>query len=232
MRSQLFISDHLFDKVVTNRKLRKESLTSPESIKYIQTCYRSDRLPNYDEIYKSQCNNLLDKLSIYDIPFLFSSSFCDPGNRAGNLNRQGHECLGELDQFFSNPENRYNYEAASNTFHFLKDYLYFRLGHSNGRLTVSDLFEDYPEKQFLVSDKLSDIAMELFVIRNALDARISIGNSSLISMVKKGRNVSSSSQDNFIEAVAFGSTLEELKRDDYSGAKRLIYVPHQKLSNL
>ena len=82
----------------------------------------------------------------------------------------------------------------------------------------------------LVKDKFSDIVDYLWTIRSeVVDSRCSIGNHGLSMNRNKTKKKFTSSQNALVEAVAYGCTLDELEKGNYEGAKRLIYVPTNKM---
>lgn len=200
--------------------------------------YQSNRLPSFYKGYQEQCNRLIIQLNRKDIPFLINKAFHDVGN-----NYVGHiylnnsvlykELLGSLaplEKFFEeNSENILDYEGIYNTLNYIKTYICNCLYEGEKIETKEDLFCNFDEKRKLVLKNIKTIAEELIKLRSQLpNSRLCIANHGLIKMMNKTGYTMTRNQDDFISAVAFGSTLRRLKEEDYKEAERLLFIPQKR----
>lgn len=138
--------------------------------------------------------------------------------------------LSYLDEVFKDSNNCIDYQGSYVTFQYIKSYLESVLVENNFQSDNDLIYKDYEKKINIVTENLIPIAKELLLSRDSISgARISIGNNSLAKMANKKPFSSITYQQKiFIEAIAFGTTLEELKAGNYEKAKQLIYLPYKK----
>lgn len=135
-----------------------------------------------------------------------------------------------LETFFQEKENILNYEGAYNTFNYIKKYLYECIKEEKSDTENKVLvFQDFTKKKEIVEKDFTTIAKELLNTRKSItNAKLAVFNRGLSQAAKKTDSIFTPPQKCFIEAIAFGSTLEKLQNKDYSQAKKLIYTPQTK----
>lgn len=138
--------------------------------------------------------------------------------------------LAYLDEIFQDQANCINYQGTYVTFQYVKNYLERVLKDDSLKSDDELIYQDYTEKLNLVTENIVPIASELLKVRNMFSgSRLSNFNMALskIAHKKEGSSISKK-QRFFIETIAYGTTLEKLKSEDYSDAKQLIYLPYKK----
>ena len=86
--------------------------------------------------------------------------------------------------------------------------------------------KDYKERQELVKISIRNISKELLNLRLQVpNSRLSVANQGLNRTANKIGEQVTYNQKLFIQALAFGMSLEDLQKKNYEGAKRLLYVP-------
>ena len=193
--------------------------------------YQSSRLPEYYEQYKDQCSFLLSQLTERDVPFFTFCAYKDAGNNKGGwldiclMNPINN--IGNLEKFFDeNDGNIYLYEGAYNTLNYLKSSICTLLKDGKRIECKDDLMKDQEEKQVIITKSLRQIAEELLLLRESVPrSRLSVANQGLSRTAKKTSTSLTFTQNLFIEAIALGSSLEDLKVGNYDAAKRLLFVP-------
>lgn len=224
------------------RKIQKEIRKREEFL--IQQQFTSSRLPDYNSDYMYRAKQLSLELDVSRVERMWKSACFDSrsnikgdfytgvfGSDNSQLDKKWMHNLGYISLLFQDENLRKNYEGTYNTVNYLLNGIYKELNRRSGSIeTVDDLFYVLPEKEELVKDKFSDIVDYLWTIRSEIpDSRSSIGNHGLSMNRSKVKKKFTSSQNALIEAVAYGCTLDELEKGNYEGAKRLIYVPHNKM---
>ena len=233
----------LMKEVLENKELQEE-LDRLLEIRQFQPAlvkeYQSNRLPEFYSEYKEPCSSLLSQLTYNDVKFLELSAYRDSRNNASgifSLQQQKDYYLARINVgyletvFDGNNQNISCYEGVYNTLNYMRSSI-CRTLHDGIKLeSKEDLFKDYDEKFELASRSIKEIANELFELKNQIpNSRISIANQALSRMVQKTGKSITSRQKQFIDAVAFGSSLENLKNKDYSEAKRLLFVPQSNIN--
>lgn len=207
-----------------------------------QTKYRSSRLPNFDYSYLEKCNQLIFNFDIMRLGLLWSEACLDKKNNSrgdfyiGMFGTDGSAIdlklrhnLAYLSLIFQNECMQREYECAYNAVNFVVNSIYKALGnHFCSIDTVDDLFKDFALKKEVVYNNFSNVIKYL---RNEsfsiMDSRLFVGNYVLAKNPSKSVRVVRA--QGLIDAVAFGCSLDELQQGNYEGAKRLIYVPENKI---
>lgn len=139
--------------------------------------------------------------------------------------------LAYLDEIFKNIDNILNYQGAYVVYSYVKRYLKEVLKDEMPQTDKELIYKDYNQKLELVLANLSNIASYLLDLREQIpNSRLALCNQGLSRTAKKLDGTSISFKQNiFAEGVAFGTTFKKLKDENYEDAKRLIFLPHQKL---
>lgn len=239
--STLSLDELKFIKEVLDKKELQEELNRLLETRQVQPFlveqYQSSRLPEFYDEYKEQCSFLLSQLTYSDVKFLEVS--CEKkGNNVGGrfyfYNQEAYERastnVGYLENVFDgNDRNIYLYEGVYNTLNYIRTYICRSLHEGKRMESKHDLLQDYEEKLEVVSKSIKEIATELFELRLQIpNSRISVSNQALTRMTQKIGNSLTFRQEEFVDAVAFGSSLENLKNKDYKEAKRLLFVPQSR----
>ena len=138
--------------------------------------------------------------------------------------------LSYLDEVFRDQKNCMNYQGSYITFQYVKSYLEGVLVEDNLQLDADLVYRNYKKKIEIVTENLIPIAQQLLLSRDSIPgARIAVCNNSLTRIAnKKPSSLITYRQKMFIEAIAFGTTLEKLQSENYKDAKQLIYLPYKK----
>lgn len=208
--------------------------------------YRSDRLPNYQEQYRNLCNMLLLEQEIFNYNFLFREGFNAPGNNNGGdfsqvfahniiykkFDYKWHYNLGYISLLFQDGGLKRDYEGTYNTLNYLINAIYKEIAFYDGRIPSKErLFTDIILRREAVEDNFVKIVEYLWQTRESIpNSRLSIGNHGLTKNRSKSGDSFSITQQLFIDAIAHGCTINELEDNNFEGAKRLIYVPHNKIN--
>ncbi len=131
------------------------------------------------------------------------------------------------DIFKNNPILQEELIGPYNMLNYIKNYIYFLL-KQNPNIDRKDVFKDYSEKKELVSLRLGDISAYLSEIKNGTNLKLCIFNNALSKSVNKVREKNTMSQSLFIDALAFGTTLEKIENRDYEDYQKLFYLPQGK----
>lgn len=143
------------------------------------------------------------------------------------------QILAYLDEFFKDINNCLAFQGSFTTYKYVKDYLKAILIEEKEDADNNTLvYKDLKAKINIVTENLIPIANELLTLRNSIpNSRISVCNQGLRRTAKKipGSQITFEQQV-FINAIAFGTTLEKLKNKDYEAAKKMLYLPYQKIT--
>lgn len=210
--------------------LRKDDIVSR------RVDFSSGRMLYYRPENESKCLELLDKIYIVEIPFLWCS-FSNRVNRILSFSgefedlykqKQGFASLMILEKFFSNEEHIYAYEDVYNTYMYIKNYIYYCFTQKN-IVEFADVFKDYAFKKKLVVKQFPIIADYLYNMKAGTNLRLSVSPYSLCSRDQLSQIPSnyyfSESYKKLAETIAFGTTVEKLQNQDYVDCKRLLYLP-------
>lgn len=210
----------------------------------IQEQFASSYVPEFNSDYMFKCRQLSMDFDVMRLPYLWKSTCFDAaGNLEGDfyigmfgkdkseIDKKWMHNLGYLSLIFADEELACNYEGTYNTVNYLINSIYRNIARHDGVVdSVNTLFLDMPEKEAIVTDKFVEVVEYLWDVRNhVMDSRSSIGNHGLTANKNKIKSHISPQQRALIEAVSFGCSIDELKEGDYEGAKKLIYVPRQKI---
>lgn len=210
----------------------------------IQEQFASSILPDYNFDYVYKCRQLSMDFDVMQLPYLWKSAcFNSAGNLKGDfyagmfgkdktvLEKRWMHNLGYLSLLFTDESLVSNYEGTYNTINYLINSIYRNISFYDGNInSVNMLFTDMCEKEELVKDRFVDVVDYLWELRNeVIGSRSSIGNHGLTANRNKVTRCISEQQSALIEAVAFGCSLDELEKGNYEGAKKLIYVPKQRM---
>lgn len=194
--------------------------------------FSSDRMPYHKEENENGCLQLLQQLSVADFKFLQDTFSVSGANRKCDLDWGkvvGIQTvsfgvpglLSTLEEFYKDPKNVYDYEGVYNTLNYIKNYIYYCLDEKSS----IDIFEDYDEKVKLVTERFPAIAKYLYDIMSGTKLQLSIGNNGLYGAISKDGKSFTNNQYKIVEAVAFGTDLKKLEREDYTDSKRLLFLP-------
>lgn len=209
--------------------------------------YTSNRLPNYQEQYRNLCNMLLMEQTILDYKFLFQEGFNAAGNNiSGDFSYVLHTLqntnykyyykwyhnLGYISLLFQDDKLKKEYEGTYNTLNYLINAIYKEIDFYDGRIPSKErIFTDITLRREAIEDNFLKIVEYLWQIRKSIpNSRLSVGNHGLTKNRNKSGDSFSITQQLFIDALAYGCTLNELEDNNFEGAKRLIYVPHDKIN--
>ena len=208
--------------------------------------YTSDRLPNYQEQYRNLCNMLLMEQTVLDYKFLFCEGFNASGNNmCGDFSNilpdyntnyrfyyKWNYNLGYITLLFQDDKLKRDYEGTYNTLNYLINAIYKEIDFYDGRISSKErLFTDIVLRREAVEDNFLKIVEYLWQTRKSIpNSRLSVGNHGLTKNRSKSGDSLSITQQLFIDAIAYGCTLNELEDNNFEGAKRLIYVPHNKIN--
>jgi len=144
---------------------------------------------------------------------------------------QNAKYLAFLDKFFQNIDNCLAYQGSFITYSYVKSFLKKVLASEEHIANNTLIYQDYDKKIKLVTENLTDIASSLLEYRERFpNSRLAIYNQGLRKIINKESNSPLSfNQKIFIEALAYGTTFEKLESKNYEDAKKLIYIPHQKI---
>lgn len=210
----------------------------------VQEQFRSDRLPDFNPEHLYRAKQLSLEFDVENLPFTWRSACFDSNNNSKGdfyvgvfgsdkctLDKKWMHNLGYLSLLFQDETLRRQYEGTYNVINYMINGIYKELNRrSDSFETVDPLFYELPEKEELVMDKFADVVDYLWTVRSEVPgSRSSIGNQGLTMNRGKTKRKWSAAQKALIEAVAYGCTLDELDKGNYEGAKRLIYVPHDKI---
>lgn len=140
--------------------------------------------------------------------------------------------LAYLDEFFKDFNNCLDYQGSYTTYKYVKSYLKEVLIEDSKESDYDLVYKNFNRKIHLATENLVPIANELLTLRESIpNSRISVCNQGLKKTSKKvPRSPITFDQQIFINAIAFGTTKEKLETKNYEDAKRLLYLPHQKIT--
>lgn len=214
--------------------------------------YSNDFIPYYNDLYEEKCLNLLSKINLKQVSFLIRS-FREKGNNGVSLYKDDivlhflGECLNikeydvdwilfypsiygsdysivGLEKFFKSKDFKLKYNMTYNLYNYVKSYIYQCL-MINKDCDVSFIFKDFRQKLMIARDDIGKIAAYLYELRESGDnLKCSVSNAGLKRTAqRKSRGSLTDSQSRLAEAVAFGTTLEKIKKENYEDSKKLIY---------
>lgn len=210
----------------------------------IQELYSSSCISDFNSSFMCNAMQLSMEFDVTRLPYFWKSACFDSGNNLlGDFNlgifgkdktsieKRWMHNLGYLSLLFNDEKITYQYEGTYNNINYLINSIYRTISRYGIPIeSVDTLFLDIIEKEELVKEKFSEVIEYLFDLRSDIPgSRCSIGNYGLISSKSKIKTVLSPQQEALVEAVSFGCSREELKRGDYEGCKKLIYIPQQKI---
>lgn len=210
------------------QNISKKITRREEKSKMIQE-FRSGRLPYFDREKKKVVDQTMKKVKLIPFISLFSNSLTSGNNKIHNLSIRRYYSTGKLqdmENFFTQAENRENYEGLYNTFQYIKNYIYY-CAQDKEKVDEYDIFKDEQEKKGIVTANLVNIATYLEEIREGTKLRLSVGNASLTVSTREKTVPLTKRQEDLVEALAFGMPLEKLQKGNYEDAKRLLYLPRQ-----
>ena len=150
-------SNELLDEVLKH-------ITYKEGLQQGVIDFSSDRMPYYRCENEGRCIELLDELTLDDVPFLRGAFSAREVNRMGSLlcSRISDELddnfnLLTLDNFFLEPFAVFSYEGVYNTLNYIKNQIYYCL-LNNSNVSKKELTQDMEYKKELTKKQLSDIA--------------------------------------------------------------------------
>lgn len=135
--------------------------------------------------------------------------------------------LNKVNSMFQNHKFCKDYEGPYNMFNYIKNYIYLLLAQDK-KIDTKDIFDSYQEKRKLVTIKFKDISSYLYEIRNGTNLRLCISNAGLSRNVTKVGDTLTFSQEVFRDALAFGTTLDNIEKGNYEDYKKLLYLPSGK----
>lgn len=206
--------------------------------------YKSDRFPDFKDEYSNLYKQVLSKIDAFELEFLWRRGFftCKnnlkgafyPGEYGISMSdfKSESNSIQSLVNIFDESSDLKNfYEGTYNTLNYVVNGVYKAVNSFNGEVSdKNELFKDFPIRALVVQEHFVDIVEYLWQVREVVpDAKLCICNHGLAKNRGKTSKTITPDQKMLIQAIAFGCTLEELEEKNYEGAKRLIYVPYQKL---
>lgn len=184
--------------------------------------YSSSRVIEHSLADEKRCLDMFKDFYVSQFPFLADSTHSRV-NRIGvfMIDRKivypDNMTLAELDEFFYDDLNVYNYEGAYNTLNFIKNRFY--------AVGSDSVFLDYAAKKAICRLNLGDIAKYILDIKSGTKLKLSIGEVGLVRTMNSGYKSSRPYQNTMVEAFAFGTDLAKLEDNNYEDCKRLLYLP-------
>lgn len=210
----------------------------------IQELYSSSCIPDFNPNFMCNAMQLSMEFDVTRLPYFWKSACFDSGNNLfgdftlgmfgkdkTSIEKRWMYNLGYLSLLFNDEKIIHQYEGTYNNLNYLINSIHRNISRYGISLdSIDTLFLDRIEKEELVKEKFSEVVEYLSDLRSDIPgARCSIGNYGLISNKSKIKSVLSPQQEALVEAVSFGCSREELKRGEYQGCKKLVYIPHQKI---
>ena len=154
-----------------------------------------------------------------DHPIMQDENFIIAWNKANTL--------GHLDKIFQNEQNRLDYQGTYAAFQYVKKHIWESLSINTEEKEEELVWKNFDQKKILVTENLAPIAAYVLIHRNQIPkARVFINNGGLSRMAQKKKGSPPTYvQERFIDAIAFGTTLEKLQQQNYEDSKQLIYLP-------
>ena len=132
-----------------------------------------------------------------------------------------------LDEFFQNQEYVYKCEGSYNSIMYMKEFIYQMLS-KDSNFSFENLFDEKEDKQKLVLEYFQDICKYLYNLRESVpNSRLSAFNNKISYAAKNEYKILKKHQQQFVDMLAFGTTLEKLENKDYEDFNRLLYVPNR-----
>ena len=184
--------------------------------------YSSSRIIEHSLADEKRCLDMFKEFYVSQFPFLADSTHSRV-NRIGvfmidrTIVSPYNMTLAELDEFFHDDLNVYNYEGAYNTLNFIKNRFY--------AVGSDSVFLDYAAKKAICRLRLGDIAKYILDIKSGTKLKLSIGEVGLVRTMNSGYKSNRPYQNTMVEAFAFGTDLNKLKDENYEDCKRLLYLP-------
>ena len=184
--------------------------------------YSSSRVIEHSMADEKRCLDMFKEFYVSQFQFLADSTHSRV-NRIGvfmidqKIVYPYNMTLAELDEFFHDDLNVYNYEGAYNTLNFIKNRFY-AVGNDS-------VFLNFAEKKAICRLRLGDIAKYILDIKSGTKLKLSIGEVGLVRTMNSGYKSSRPYQNTMVEAFAFGTDLNKLKDENYEDCKRLLYLP-------
>lgn len=210
----------------------------------IQELFSSSYIPDFNPSFMCNSTQLSMEFDVTRLPYFWKSACFENGNnlmgdfeigmfgkdKTGIEKRWMHS-LGYLSLLFRDEKMIYRYEGTYNNLNYLINSIYRTITRYGVPLeSIDTLFIDRVEKEELTKEKFTEVVEYLLDLRSDIPgSRCSIGNYSLSTNKNKVRTCLSAQQEALVEAVSFGCSSAELKRGDFEGAKKLIYLPQQKI---
>lgn len=154
-----------------------------------------------------------------DHPIMQDENFIIAWNKANTL--------GHLDKIFQNEQNRLDYQGTYAAFQYVKKHIWESLSINTEEKEEELVWKNFDQKKILVTENLAPIAAYVLIHRNQIPkARVFINNGGLSRTAQKKKGSPPTYvQKRFIDAIAFGTTLEKLQQQNYEDSKQLIYLP-------
>ena len=154
-----------------------------------------------------------------DHPIMQDENFIIAWNKANTL--------GHLDKIFQNEQNRLDYQGTYAAFQYVKKHIWESLSINTEEKEEELVWKNFDQKKILVTENLAPIAAYVLIHRNQIPkARVFINNGGLSRTAQKKKGSPPTYvQERFIDAIAFGTTLEKLQQQNYEDSKQLIYLP-------
>ncbi len=154
-----------------------------------------------------------------DHPIMQDENFIIAWNKANTL--------GHLDKIFQNEQNCLDYQGTYAAFQYVKKHIWESLSINTEEKEEELVWKNFDQKKILVTENLAPIAAYVLIHRNQIPkARVFINNGGLSRTAQKKKGSPPTYvQERFIDAIAFGTTLEKLQQQNYEDSKQLIYLP-------
>lgn len=136
-----------------------------------------------------------------------------------------------LKLFFQEEKNIFDYEGTYILYTYIENTIRRCIEENIDIDSIEDsLYKDFSKKYEIVANNLGPIVKELFDERNKLQyARFAYDNRGLTRTSRKKNNTTLTYDQKILaHCLALGPTIEELKKQDYTKMKQLIYIPHKK----
>lgn len=169
-----------------------------------------------------------DRMSYYNLQKNTKDSFMNTDKVKDILEKSA--CVSYLEEFFKNPDTIKALPGALNTYNYIKKYLFEVVdGNNSDSIEIyNNILKEQDSKVKLVTENFQAIANELLFARESISSkkspRLSVSNQGLKYYAQNPCNNPSGKQKLLINAIAFGTSLEDLENQDYSNAKRLIFT--------
>jgi len=183
------------------------------------------RHQGFTEKVYSKMENKIDKETYLKLNDLISHAYSY--YLYGHKPKTGIVSLEEVNTLFENQYIQETFEGPYNMYNYIKNYLYYLLKHEI-EVTEKEVFSDIEDKRKIITIQFKDISSYLYEIRNGTNLRLCISNAGLSKGINKIGDRFTDDQQVFIDALAFGTTLEKLEDRNYEDYKKLLYLPQGK----